>query len=260
MLAFTRFGEGQASMAPFMAAVTIFNDYFSAHCQFSDVSHVFIGSSRIFFFPIGVIAIGACQIRKVVDKIANVDIFIAFGTVYGHLLASAQTFHEDFQIVGFAIFGGLGFACCAVAGDQVVGIGYSVFEVRVKNSDNQKGTSGGYRLMYYLKTSFNVLLLAIYSKSGQDDVAAEDLRMIIEEYDRSNSHKATDRPPIQNHKSKIAPLSNQLVILCMSPNPKPRDAISNLNAQRTMIQPSSDGPILFTNFLEVQGRMSRMSF
>ena len=39
----------------------------------------------------------------------------------------------------------------------------SVFKVRVKNSDNQKGKSGGYRLMYYLKTSFNVLLLAIDS-------------------------------------------------------------------------------------------------
>ena len=174
-------------MAPFMAAVTIFNDYFSSHRQFSDVSHIFIGSSRIFFFPIGVISIGARQVRKVVDKIANVDIFIAFGTVYGHFLASAQTFHEGFQIVGFAIFGGLGFACFAVAGDQVVGIGYSVFKIRVKNSDNQKGKSGGYRLMYYLKISFSVLLLEIYSKSEQDDVAAEDLRMIIEEYDRSNS-------------------------------------------------------------------------
>lgn len=71
-------------------------------------------------------------------------------------------------------------------GDQVVGIGYSVFKVRVKNSDNQKGKSGCYRLMYYLKTSFNVLLLTIYIKSEQDDVAAEDLRMLIEEYDRSS--------------------------------------------------------------------------
>ena len=71
-------------------------------------------------------------------------------------------------------------------GNQVVGIGYSVFKVRVKNSDNQKGKSGGYRLMYYLKTSSNVLLLTIYSKSEQDDVSVEDLRAIIEEYDRSS--------------------------------------------------------------------------
>lgn len=72
----------------------------------------------------------------------------------------------------------------------MVGIGYSVFKVRVKNSDNQKGKSGGYRLVYYLKTSVNVLLLTIYSKSEQDDVAAEDLRMIIEEYDRSTRQQS----------------------------------------------------------------------
>ena len=57
----------------------------------------------------------------------------------------------------------------------------------MKNSDKQKGKSGGYRLMYYLKTSANVLLLTIYSKSEQDDVSAEDLGAIIEEYDRLNS-------------------------------------------------------------------------
>ena len=63
----------------------------------------------------------------------------------------------------------------------------------MKNSDNQKGKSGGYRLVYYLKTSVNVLLLTIYSKSEQDDVAAEDLRMIIEEYDRS-THQQSETP------------------------------------------------------------------
>ena len=70
-------------------------------------------------------------------------------------------------------------------GDQVVGTGYPVFKVRVKNSDNQKGKSGGYRVIYYLKTVDRTLLLTIYSKSELDDVAAEDLVKIIEEYDRS---------------------------------------------------------------------------
>lgn len=73
-------------------------------------------------------------------------------------------------------------------GDQVVGTGYSVFKVRVKNSDNQKGKSGGYRVIYYLKTADKTLLLTIYSKSELDDVAAEDLIAIIEEYDRTSSH------------------------------------------------------------------------
>ena len=38
-------------------------------------------------------------------------------------------------------------------GDQISGIGYPVFKLRVKNSDINKGKSGGYRLIYYLKTS-----------------------------------------------------------------------------------------------------------
>ena len=63
----------------------------------------------------------------------------------------------------------------------------------MKNSDNRKGKSGGYRLVYYLKTSVNVLLLTIYSKSEQDDIAAEDLRAIIEEYDRS-THQQSETP------------------------------------------------------------------
>jgi hypothetical protein len=39
----------------------------------------------------------------------------------------------------------------------------------------------------YLKTSDRILLLTLYSKSEQDDIAAEDLKSIIEEYDRGNS-------------------------------------------------------------------------
>jgi mRNA-degrading endonuclease RelE of RelBE toxin-antitoxin system len=71
-------------------------------------------------------------------------------------------------------------------GDQVAGIGYPVFKLRIKNSDNQKGKSGGYRLIYYLNTNDKILLLTLYSKSEQDDVVAGDLRDIIEEYNNSN--------------------------------------------------------------------------
>jgi mRNA-degrading endonuclease RelE of RelBE toxin-antitoxin system len=71
-------------------------------------------------------------------------------------------------------------------GDQVSGIGYPVFKVRVRNTDAQRGKSGGYRILYYLKTNTNILLLTLYSKSEQDDIAAEDLKSIIEEYDRQS--------------------------------------------------------------------------
>ncbi|XZN93767.1 MAG: type II toxin-antitoxin system RelE family toxin [Microcoleus sp.] len=33
-------------------------------------------------------------------------------------------------------------------GERISGIGYDVFKVRVRNSDIQKGKSGGYRLIY----------------------------------------------------------------------------------------------------------------
>jgi mRNA-degrading endonuclease RelE of RelBE toxin-antitoxin system len=69
-------------------------------------------------------------------------------------------------------------------GDQVSGIGYPVFKVRIKNTDVQKGKSGGYRLIYYLKSTTSILLLTLYTKSDQDDVSAEDLRSIIEDDDQ----------------------------------------------------------------------------
>jgi mRNA-degrading endonuclease RelE of RelBE toxin-antitoxin system len=69
-------------------------------------------------------------------------------------------------------------------GDQVPGIGYAVFKLRVRNSDIQKGKSGGYRLIYYVKTASGIILLTVYAKSEQVDIAAEDIRNIITEYEK----------------------------------------------------------------------------
>jgi mRNA-degrading endonuclease RelE of RelBE toxin-antitoxin system len=55
-------------------------------------------------------------------------------------------------------------------GAQVRGTAYTVYKVRVRNSDISKGKSGGYRVIYYLKTTTSVLLLAIYSKTEQVDI------------------------------------------------------------------------------------------
>lgn len=67
-------------------------------------------------------------------------------------------------------------------GDQVQRTGYTVFKVRIKNSDAQKGKSGGYRIIYYLKTSTDVTLITIYSKLEQGDVNTEKIRRIISEH------------------------------------------------------------------------------
>ncbi len=67
-------------------------------------------------------------------------------------------------------------------GDQIAGIGYLVFKLRVRNSDTQKGKSAGYRLIYYLKTRTGIILLTLYIKSEQVDIAAEDILNIITDY------------------------------------------------------------------------------
>ncbi|NJM19585.1 MAG: type II toxin-antitoxin system RelE/ParE family toxin [Richelia sp. RM1_1_1] len=69
-------------------------------------------------------------------------------------------------------------------GDQISGIGYEVFKLRVKNSDIQKGKSGGYRLIYYVKTATGIILLTIYTKSEQADIAADDIKNIIFDYEQ----------------------------------------------------------------------------
>lgn len=64
-------------------------------------------------------------------------------------------------------------------GNQISGVGYKVFKLRVKNSDVTKGKSGGYRIIYYCRTITGIVLLTIYTKSKQADITADDIRKII---------------------------------------------------------------------------------
>lgn len=65
-------------------------------------------------------------------------------------------------------------------GDQIPGTGYTIFKVRLKNSDIQKGKSAGYRVIYQIKNSTVILLVVIYSKSDQNNIALEIIREIID--------------------------------------------------------------------------------
>ncbi|MCX5964803.1 MAG: type II toxin-antitoxin system RelE/ParE family toxin [Cyanobacteria bacterium] len=58
-----------------------------------------------------------------------------------------------------------------------------VYKVRLKNSDVQKGKSGGYRALYYLKSQDKILLVAIYSKSDRTDIDATTIIDIITQYE-----------------------------------------------------------------------------
>ncbi len=66
-----------------------------------------------------------------------------------------------------------------VMGDQVSGTRYTIFKVRVRNSDIRKGKRSGYRLIYHLKTPTNTILVTIYSKLDQADISAEQIRRIL---------------------------------------------------------------------------------
>ena len=69
-------------------------------------------------------------------------------------------------------------------GSQISGPNYTVFKVRLKNSDIKKGKSSGYRVIYYLKTSDRVIFVTIYSKSDKSDIDTDSLREIITQYEQ----------------------------------------------------------------------------
>lgn len=70
-----------------------------------------------------------------------------------------------------------------IIGDRLMGLGeeYQVYKVRVKNSNIQKGKSAGYRVIYYLQTATNIILLTVYSKSDQEDISVATIQEIIEQ-------------------------------------------------------------------------------
>ncbi|WP_425430010.1 type II toxin-antitoxin system RelE/ParE family toxin [Desulfamplus magnetovallimortis] len=61
-------------------------------------------------------------------------------------------------------------------------VGYSVYKVRIKNSDNNKGKRSGYRLIYYVKKGDEVILLTLYSKSEQGDISSQEVCAIIDKW------------------------------------------------------------------------------
>jgi mRNA-degrading endonuclease RelE of RelBE toxin-antitoxin system len=69
-----------------------------------------------------------------------------------------------------------------IIGDRLQGIDAEVFKVRIRNSDVNRGKSGGYRMIYWLKLPKCVVLLDIYSKSDRDDVQINIIQNIINEF------------------------------------------------------------------------------
>ncbi|NER98989.1 MAG: type II toxin-antitoxin system RelE/ParE family toxin [Symploca sp. SIO1B1] len=74
-------------------------------------------------------------------------------------------------------------------GDQIPGIGSTVIKVRIKNSDSQRGKSGGYRLIYWVSSPELIVLLDIYSKSDQEDIEVAEIRQIINNFSTTSEEK-----------------------------------------------------------------------
>lgn len=66
-------------------------------------------------------------------------------------------------------------------GDRVQNVSDVVYKVRLRNRDVQRGKSGGYRVMYYLKAADRIYLILIYSKSEIDDVPVDLITQTIRE-------------------------------------------------------------------------------
>ena len=68
-------------------------------------------------------------------------------------------------------------------GDQIPKTGeYTLFKVRVKNSDLRKGKSAGYRLIYLVQNKTKIILITIYSKTEQSDISPAQIRGIVRDY------------------------------------------------------------------------------
>jgi mRNA-degrading endonuclease RelE of RelBE toxin-antitoxin system len=68
-------------------------------------------------------------------------------------------------------------------GDRITDLNQEIYKVRIKNSNNHKGKSSGYRLIYYVKTIERVILVTIYSKSEQEDIEKNEIEDIIAEFE-----------------------------------------------------------------------------
>ena len=60
-------------------------------------------------------------------------------------------------------------------------LGKNTFKIRVKNSDNNKGKSAGYRVITYLiNEEYELYLVTIYSKSEKENILDLELKKLIE--------------------------------------------------------------------------------
>jgi mRNA-degrading endonuclease RelE of RelBE toxin-antitoxin system len=66
-------------------------------------------------------------------------------------------------------------------GDQIPNLAHNVYKVRLPNRSAGKGKSGGFRVIYYVKTRDYIGMLSIYVKTEQTDIPLCQITTLIEE-------------------------------------------------------------------------------
>lgn len=69
-------------------------------------------------------------------------------------------------------------------GDKIPRVGYDVYKVRLRNPSAGRGKRGGFRVVYYIRHKDKILLIMVYSKTERGDIAAEEIRRLIDEYEK----------------------------------------------------------------------------
>jgi len=111
----------------------------------------------------------------------NSPVLVSFTTRFEkdirRLAKRYRSINEDIQGLIQQLEGG------ELPGEQIPNFEKAVFKVRVKDSDIQKGKSGGYRVIYYLKTEQQIILVTLYSKSERSDITVTEIRGILSQVD-----------------------------------------------------------------------------
>lgn len=63
-----------------------------------------------------------------------------------------------------------------------INLGGNTFKIRLQNKSNNKGKSGGYRIITYTKLEDTILLVYIYSKSDLENISDNKINEIIKGY------------------------------------------------------------------------------
>lgn len=65
-------------------------------------------------------------------------------------------------------------------GEKAPGVPYCIYKARIQNTNNNKGKSAGYRLIYEVLNELEILIITIYSKADQSSISSQQIKEILD--------------------------------------------------------------------------------